>query len=294
MPKLPKNLRKLINPFGEEGASTVSPEQVSASSNLDASVTTSSSTALGDSRPSVPESISRLPAIQEGPNFGMKILYEPSEGIESTADIVFVHGLTGNSYKTWSFEENGVHWPSMLLKEDIRNVRILAFGYDADVVHWWHQVSQNRLSSHAEALVGALERHRRGKSKDKKVIFVAHSLGGLVVEDALRLSRYSPDAHLHNIESFTFAIAFMGTPHFGSDLADWGALATNISLLLKRTNKDIVDVLRPGSEVLASVQKSFQAILRMRMGESKPISITCFFEELPTSHYGEVGGLQLG
>lgn len=58
--------------------------------------------------------------------------------------------------------------------------------------------------------------------------------------------------------------------------------------ILKRTKKDLLAVLDPGSEVLASIQNRFHHVLRIRQAEGTAIEVTCFFEELPVSPIGEV------
>lgn len=101
-------------------------------------------------------------SIRKGSNLGLKVLYDPPEGLAPAVDIIFVHGLTGNSYDTWCYEDlnNEVHWPSQLLGVDIPDVRILSFGYDADVVGWWSPASNNRIGNHAENLLGGVIRFR--------------------------------------------------------------------------------------------------------------------------------------
>lgn len=47
--------------------------------------------------------------------------------------IVFVHGLTGDREKTWTFAGTVDPWPKILLSDDIPRSRILTFGSDADV-----------------------------------------------------------------------------------------------------------------------------------------------------------------
>ncbi len=64
---------------------------------------------------------------------GLRVLYEPAA---PSVDIVFVHGLTGNSYETWLDAESEVYWPVYLLSMDIPNARILAFGHDTDVTRF--------------------------------------------------------------------------------------------------------------------------------------------------------------
>jgi hypothetical protein len=84
------------------------------------------------------------------------------------------------------------------------------------------------------------------------------------------------------------AIAFLGTPHFGSDHAGWAEFGTKIAKIAKHANKDIISVLKPGSEMLAVIQKGFNNILRLRAGTETEIAITCFYEELAVSVIGDV------
>lgn len=86
----------------------------------------------------------------------------------------------------------------------------------------------------------------------------------------------------------------MGTPHAGSDLTRWGQILTGLSALVKKTNKEIVNVLNPGSEVLANLQQEFHIMIESRHRALKPsIDMFCFFEELDTSGLGAVRLLQL-
>ena len=220
-------------------------------------------------------------------SYGIQVLYN---GLEPTVDIVFVHGLTGSSHETWLHKERNVHWPSQLLGQNIPDARILSFGYDADIVHFWGQASNNRLTNHAEDLVGDFARFREGtETETRPIIFVAHSLGGLVVEHALFHSNASKGDHLKKIEYFTVGIVFLGVPHYGSEVAKWGELASQMTKLVKGTNTDILRVLKPDSEMLRLVEKNFDRVLKSRDQEGSEISITCFYEELSVTGIGSVG-----
>lgn len=109
-------------------------------------------------------STSRMATSKIASNYGLITLYEPSESTDAPVDIVFVHGLTGNSHDTWLHHESQVHWPTKLLCADIKDARILVFGYDADVLNFWKPVSQNSSANHAENLLGALVRRRERSS----------------------------------------------------------------------------------------------------------------------------------
>ena len=217
------------------------------------------------------------------------MLYEG--GPEPSVDIVFVHGLTGNAYNTWLYKDKGVmvHWPSELLKQDLPDARMMSFGYDADIVNLWNPRSHSPLTGHAENMVGALVRKReRTNTEERKILFVGHSLGGLVIEHALSHSRNSVEKFLRKIEQFTVGIVFLGVPHCGADLGAWESFGTQLANIVKRPNQDLLGVLKPGSEMLRLVENEFHKILRLRKDEESEISITCFYEELDVHPIGQV------
>lgn len=225
--------------------------------------------------------------IEEGQNYGVRVLFD--SGNNACVDIVFVHGLTGDAYNTWLHKKTGVHWPSKLLGQDIPDSRILSFGYDADVVNilGGGPAANSRLSNHAESLVGKLVRAReQSETEMRKIIFVAHSLGGLVTEQALTHSKNSAEQHLNQVEHHTIGIVFLGVPHCGSDLEAWATVGRRMVSILKRTNKDILSVLNPDSEMLHIVENNFHNNLRQRKHD--PIQIVSFYEELPMKGIGEV------
>ena len=227
--------------------------------------------------------------IGEGQNYGVKVLYDG--GAEAIVDIVFVHGLTGNAYSTWLHKDKDirVHWPSELLEQDLPDARIMSFGYDADIVNLWNPRSHSPLTGHAENMVGALLRRReRTNTEDRRILFVGHSLGGLVIEHALSHSRKSVENYLRKIEQLTVGIVFLGVPHCGADLGAWESFGTQLANVVKRPNQDILGVLKPGSEMLHLVENDFHKILRLRKDEGSEISITCFYEELDVRPFGQV------
>jgi len=72
-------------------------------------------------------------------------------------------------------------------------------------------------------------------------------LGGLVVEEALLISRGTSQQHVKPLLTNTTAIAFMGTPQLGSRKADWARPLKQLSSMVRKTNKEILAVLEPGS-----------------------------------------------
>ncbi|KAJ9668253.1 hypothetical protein H2201_001683 [Coniosporium apollinis] len=196
---------------------------------------------------SAPDTAQKPSLAAQNLSLGLNVLYEPPRTIDPIADIVFVHGLTGDSCTTWRHAQTGLYWPKELLSKDFADARILSFGYDADVVKFWNPASSHRVGNHAENLLGALSRIRvrtesvsplssqysqessESLTEHRETIFTTHSLGGLVIEDALRISRASAEEHIQLIERHTVAIGFLGTPHHGANLAAWAEFGLKIS-----------------------------------------------------------------
>ena len=102
----------------------------------------------------------------------------------------------------------------------------------------------------------------------------------------LTLSNIAQD-HQKKILQCTRAIAFLGTPHRGSDLASLAVIAANMARIVKRPNTRILRTLAPSSEALENINQEFHTLLRSReLANLGGMDITCFAEELAMSKFG--------
>ena len=216
------------------------------------------------------------------------MLKQPSS--KPTADIYFVHGLTGNRVSAWTWTGHGLKtfWPEELLPQKVPDTRISTWGYDADFATFWRMPGQNRIANHARNLITDLANFRdETDTNDVPIIFVVHSLGGLVLKRALIASANTLEDHKKKILESTFAIAFLGTPHHGAVKAQWVALANSLIALFKNVNKNIVTALTPNSEVLAEIESDYSTLIRKRSQEQKEeIKLVCFYEEVEVRGIG--------
>ncbi|KAK6838139.1 hypothetical protein PG987_006420 [Apiospora arundinis] len=179
--------------------------------------------------------------------FGLKVL---AEGTDPSIDIVAVHGLNGHREKTWEADD-GVLWLRDFLPRHFHDARIMTFGYNA-ATHSPEHISSHSLHDHSQKLVGALAIKRRGHS-ERPIIFVAHSLGGLVVKSALIYSNgenSEQDDEHHSIHSSTLGVIFMGTPHLGSKDASMAKMLLNIVSPFVKTTSNMLDHLDQQSAAL--------------------------------------------
>jgi hypothetical protein len=106
---------------------------------------------------------------------------------------------------------------------------------------------------------------------------VAHSLGGIVVKDAIVLAK----DHLEHKETLfpsVKGVLFLGTPHHGSNAASLGKIAFEASrILLQKPNLKILRSLESNSDILERVSKSFSSMIQ----NNSHIRLHSFLEELP-------------
>ncbi|KFZ30798.1 hypothetical protein IDSA_06825 [Pseudidiomarina salinarum] len=130
------------------------------------------------------------------------------------ADIVFIHGLKGDPEDTWQSEETGEFWPKWLC-DTIPNAAVHSLGYPASLFGKWVKKEMNlydRAVNVLEAMIG------RGIG-ERPLVFVCHSLGGILAKQVIRTASDSDDDDWKRVASSLRMVVFLATPHKGSSLA---------------------------------------------------------------------------
>ncbi|KAM0582166.1 hypothetical protein ACHAP6_008911 [Verticillium nonalfalfae] len=129
---------------------------------------------------------------------------------EVNVDIVFVHGLNGVSHATWA--KNGFFWPRELLHQ-LPGARIMTYGFNTGFKRQGLFAKDHiRAFDIARDLIDQLCHLRRGQDT-RPLIMVAHSLGGLIVKQALVEARRSSQASIRTVFDAVISVIFFGTPH---------------------------------------------------------------------------------
>jgi hypothetical protein len=202
--------------------------------------------------------------------FGVQELYRPTRE-PAEIDIVAVHGLNGDAVKTWT--SGNICWLNHpdLLPKYLKRARVLTWGYNANISSLTGKTtSSERILQHAQTLIAQLHADRDLEdANDRPIIFLCHSLGGIIVKRALAYSasrHASKIAHLHSIYTCTFAILFFGTPHHGSSKARLlGSLQKLASLAIPKVavqiESSLVNALEEESETLQNITDQFAPLM---------------------------------
>ncbi|RFU28118.1 hypothetical protein B7463_g8228, partial [Scytalidium lignicola] len=204
-------------------------------------------------------------------DFGIHELYCPPG--EPEIDIVAVHGLNGDVLKTWTSKSQNVCWlnhPDFLPKY-IKNARVLSWSYISNITSLTGDTtSSDRVLQHAQTLIAQLQADRDLEDANyRPIIFICHSLGGIIVKRALAYSASrvsSKIAHLQSIYTCTFAVLFFATPHNGTSKARLlGSLQKLASILIPKgavqVESSLLAALEEESETLQNISDQFAPLM---------------------------------
>uniref|UniRef100_A0A8C4NIS0 Protein SERAC1 n=1 Tax=Eptatretus burgeri TaxID=7764 RepID=A0A8C4NIS0_EPTBU len=207
--------------------------------------------------------------------------------LNTTGDILFVHGLLGAAFKTWRLRdpEASVHlsggkyrdvsqcWPKSWLGEDCPENRVLSVEYDTRLSDWFPECPSDSykrsLAYRSREMLAKLQAAGVG---EKPIVWVTHSLGGLMVKQMLVDAASNPATG--GVLSNTRAVVFFGVPHCGSRLAEL-SLAVRFVLF---PSAEIAE-LRRDSAMLRDLHKQFTELVRLRgirvlsFGETQPTTL---------------------
>lgn len=122
---------------------------------------------------------------------GLHILYPPDgTPVKPLLDIVAVHGLGGDSHSTWRHSSGNLWLRELANSSKLRSARIMTFGYNATTfIRPLSKSSSGRTFTFAETLLNDLSDARSSRvEKSRPIIFIGHSLGGIVIKRVQRLS----------------------------------------------------------------------------------------------------------
>ncbi|XP_072783083.1 protein SERAC1 isoform X3 [Taeniopygia guttata] len=215
--------------------------------------------------------------------------YRSSQPIR--ADILFVHGLLGAAFKTWrqqdidrrldrkaseGEEDYSQCWPKTWLASDCPSLRIISVEYDTHLSDW---KAKCPVEAHRKSIAfrssELLDKLKAAGIGDRPLVWVSHSMGGLLVKRMLVDASKNPE--MDKIVNNTRGIIFYSVPHHGSQLAEYSINARYLlfpSVEVKELSKD--------SPALKELNDDF-----LSFAKDKKFSVLSFAETLPT-HIGSM------
>lgn len=172
--------------------------------------------------------------------------------------LIFVHGLSGDATTTWTHNTTHAYFPDLVAADTLfRDVSVYVYEYPSSF-----SGGTFRINELAENMRLVLERD--GVLQRRELIFVAHSMGGLVTRALLLKYR--------DLGQRVRLLYFFGTPTTGADIARIASLITA----------------NPQVEQLRATSPSLEDLQRDWLAANFQIPAYCGYERRPTLPIGLV------
>jgi hypothetical protein len=132
---------------------------------------------------------------------------------ECKTAIIFVHGFMGDNKSTWTNNDSASYWPELMANDDDFS------NYDIYAINYYTELFGNRFTLKELGIWLNVELKNIGvigNDKYENIIFIAHSMGNLVVRAAI-----FEDKNKYNDIKIPLILS-LGAPSKGSDLATIG------------------------------------------------------------------------
>ena len=195
--------------------------------------------------------------------------------LPTEVDVIFVHGLKGGSESTWASPSTSSQssWPYWIADAHT-DWAVWVADYTAEISALRGLGGPGMaIPQLANNLLHTLQNHGIG---ERRAIFVCHSLGGLVIKQALRHSSDRNDAP--SVAESAAGVVFLAVPHNGSALATMARKLPGIT----RVTKEVLE-LEADSDHLEDLDDWFRSYVVGRR-----VGVAAYAENLPMPGIGIV------
>ena len=158
----------------------------------------------------------------ETPQLGLQLLYDGTDANHPDVDFIAVPGMVGHPLYSFTDAGTGCCWLRDLLPSNAPHCRVFSYGYPADPFTKTPVFHYDR----ARELCQVLRMSPHQLAMTRRIIFICHSLGGLLLKRALIEAHTS--RQFIDVFNRTLGILFFGTPHRGSSSADLAVTLSKI------------------------------------------------------------------
>ncbi|ERF76578.1 hypothetical protein EPUS_05851 [Endocarpon pusillum Z07020] len=142
---------------------------------------------------------------------GITPLYEGRGGTD--VDVIAVPGLGSHAIGSWKSSSSNDLWLRDYLPDDVPNIRVLLYGYDTSLQG---SDSRDSIEDLGSRFLESIKAFRAGTADRRPIILIGHSLGGLLIKEALVLARNrSDDPQNLDLCRACYGLLLFGVPNLG-------------------------------------------------------------------------------
>ncbi|KAK4455447.1 tetratricopeptide-like helical [Podospora aff. communis PSN243] len=176
-----------------------------------------------------------------------EVLRQPEHPI---VDVFAIHGLGSNPRSAWRYVGNGteVYWLQDLLpqQEGFENLRIIMINHQT---RWDSNSPEADFDVFAKMMLDEIEHLHH---KNRPIIFIAHSFGGLLLKRSLVLAT----SRSKDVARMTKGVLFLGVPHFGTKAAFIASLLA-CTAYWRGSSTTMLEYMAEGNSIVERLDKDF-------------------------------------
>lgn len=192
---------------------------------------------------------------------GMTVLISPSTDDEHQIDVLAVSGLGSHPFGSFVHKEDGNMWLSDRLPQKLPTARVMIYGYASGLQHSDSFVQLHDLAGQLRSDLSQL----LGSNKRKPLLLIGHSLGGLLIKEAMiQIAESDSESNLNMI----LGIFLFGAPNDGMDIESL------IPMVNDQPNRFLLESLNAmNSQILWLQRREFSKVLNRTKCQ-----LFCFYE----------------
>ncbi|KFZ03699.1 hypothetical protein V502_10733 [Pseudogymnoascus sp. VKM F-4520 (FW-2644)] len=198
---------------------------------------------------------------------GITVLRSFSKLDDHKIDIIAISGLGGHAFGSFKARDGQHMWLCDSLPRDLPGAQIMIYGYDTQLHGSASFQDIESLASSLRASIAAQRTSGSTNAKPKTVplIFIAHSLGGLIVKEAM-IQMKNDKKHQDILESI-YGGLFFGVPSQGMEITSL------VPMVAGQLNQALLHTLGKESQLLRNQFRDFPKAF-----DSKDSEIFCYYE----------------
>jgi len=167
---------------------------------------------------------------------------------------VAITGLGGHVYGSWQDKSNkDFMWIRDYLPRELPSIRVILFGYDTTLKGSHSFKMPDDIANH---LISQLVTGGWGEPSAKPIVFLAHSLGGIIFKQAIVMLANSPA--VNDMLRLLKGAVLLGVPNFGMDQAHLE------EVVRYQPNRGLVEYLRSDCDTLLRMDEAFANLAASR------------------------------
>ncbi|KAL7031040.1 hypothetical protein ACKWTF_006878 [Chironomus riparius] len=180
----------------------------------------------------------------------------------SLEDLNFTKKILKHVVKKINEQKYSYCWPIDWLPQQFPNIRILGLQFESSLSYWTSKVcscekNKRRLRNIS---MDYLERLKDAGIGQREIVWVCHSMGGLIVKYIINLALSSDDPEIRKIGENSRGIFFLGCPHRGSKISK---LSNQTSAILWPT-VEVQDLEENSKELLKLNEQFLDNVMKMK------------------------------